>query len=113
LTASASLAQVLRPISPAIRAEGRHAMDADERTVELCDCVRRYLAAHPDAADSLRGIRQWWLPARLRDVTLEELEQALAQLVARGEVQRSTLPGAGELYARSSATDKGTSCQKS
>jgi hypothetical protein len=87
-------------------------MDAHERTAELCECVRRYLAVHPDAADSLRGIRQWWLPARLRNVTLEELEQALAQLVACGEVQRSTLPGAEELYARSSTTEKGTSCQK-
>jgi hypothetical protein len=87
-------------------------MDAHERTAELRECVRRYLAAHPDAADSLRGIRQWWLPARLREVRLEELEQALAQLVACGEVQRSTLPGAEELYARGSATDKGTSCQK-
>ena len=88
-------------------------MDARRRTAELCDCVRCYLAAHPDAADSLRGIRQWWLPARLREVRLEELEQALAQLVDRGEVQRSTLPGAEELYARGSATEKGKSCQKS
>ena len=87
-------------------------MDAHERTAELCECVRRYLAVHPDAADSLRGIRQWWLPAHLREVTLDELERALAQLIARGEVQRSTLPGAEALYARSSATDKGTSCQK-
>lgn len=75
-------------------------MDARERATDLCDCVRRYLAAHPDAADSLPGIRQWWLPARLREVSLDELERALAQLVARGELQRTTLPGAGDLYAR-------------
>lgn len=73
---------------------------ARERTAELCDCVRRYLEAHPQAADSLRGIRQWWLPARLREVEVEELRQALAQLVASGEVLRSRLPDASELYAR-------------
>ena len=76
------------------------AMDARKRTADLRDCVRRYLAAHPDAADSLPGIRQWWLPTRLREVRSDELEQALAQLVTCGEMQRRALPGAGELYAR-------------
>jgi hypothetical protein len=76
-----------------------------ERISELCGCLRRYLEAHPDAADSLSGIRQWWLPEVHRDVALEELRRALAQLVASGEVQRSVLPDRRELYARATPTD--------
>jgi hypothetical protein len=65
---------------------------------DLRECLRRYLEEHPDAADSLPGIRQWWLPKRLHDVTLEELEAAIAQLVDSGEIQRKKLPDSSELY---------------
>jgi hypothetical protein len=87
--------------------------DAAGRTNNIRDCLRRYLEAHPDAADSLAGIRQWWLPEALREVALEELREALAQLAASGEVQCSTLPDKSELYTRGSATETRRSWQKS
>ena len=60
---------------------------------DLRECLRCYLEEHPEAADSLEGIRQWWLPDRLRDAVLDEdLEMAIAQLIASGEIQRNTLP---------------------
>jgi hypothetical protein len=74
--------------------------NAAGRTGDICDCLRLYLHAHPEAADSLSGIRQWWLPEALREVEFEELREALAQLVASGEIQRSTLPDMSQLYAR-------------
>lgn len=77
------------------------AMRRDARGAgELRECLRRYLQAHPDAADSAAGIRQWWLPEHLRDVPLEEVEAAMAQLVASGEAQRNTLPDESALYTR-------------
>ena len=66
---------------------------------DLRDVLRRYLELHPEAADSLTGIRRWWLPKRLEGVTLEDLETAIATLVESGEMQRRTLPDSGELYS--------------
>jgi hypothetical protein len=53
------------------------------------------------------------LPARLRDVELEEVRNALERLVASGEVQRSTLPGKSELYTRGSVIETRRPWQKS
>lgn len=74
---------------------------AGELYADLRECLRRYLDEHPDAADSLPGIRQWWLPDRLRNQALnEDLEAALQQLVELGKVQRNVLPDGNELYTR-------------
>ena len=75
-------------------------MDVCRRRRQLRDCVLRYVRNHPNAADNLRGIRQWWLPEHLRDVALEDVEAAIEQLVASGEVQRNILPDRSEVYTR-------------
>lgn len=69
-------------------------------TEELCRHLRRYLDAHPGAADTTAGIRQWWLPQPLRHVAIEDLRRALALLVKSGEVRRIVLPDGTRLYAR-------------
>ena len=61
-----------------------------------------YLEAHPDAADSLTGIHQWWLPGRQLDAGITELKAALDRLVQRGEIRRSTLPDGTQVYSRAS-----------
>lgn len=75
-------------------------MDDTERIARICDGLRCYLDAHPGAADSLVGIRQWWLPAAFRNVALDELQRALERLAEAGEVRLSTLPDGRELYTR-------------
>jgi hypothetical protein len=80
--------------------EGVQPVDDTERIARMCDGLRRYLDAHPGAADSLVGIRQWWLPPAFRNVALDELQQALARLVEAGEIRRSTLPDGSELFTR-------------
>lgn len=70
------------------------------RRGELRTALSRYLARHPEAADSLIGIRQWWLPEPLQEVSIEELRATLLELVDVGEVRVSTLPDGTELYAR-------------
>lgn len=66
----------------------------------LCDALRRYLAKHPDAADSLEGICQWWLPETLRGTSPVLLQTAMEALVVTGEMRRVLLPDGSELYAR-------------
>lgn len=65
----------------------------------LCAEIRAYLAAHPDAADSVEGIRQWWLPDSLAHVSLVVLRQALDRMVRRAELRRMRLPDGSDLYA--------------
>jgi len=67
---------------------------------DLREAVRRYLRERPDAADTVAGIAQWWLPAEMRGAPTPQLRQALADLIAAGEVRCTVLPDGSELYAR-------------
>ena len=44
--------------------------------------LERYCHAHPHAADSVDGVRRWWLADP--DVSLDEVRAALESLVTRG-----------------------------
>ena len=72
---------------------------------QVREAVRGYLRSFPDAADTIVGIRQWWLPEWLRDLSLEPIELALAELVAANEVRSSTLPDGTRLYSRAPSVD--------
>jgi hypothetical protein len=76
-----------------------------ERVRQVREAVRGYLRTFPYAADTIVGIRQWWLPEGLRDSSMESIELALAELVAANEVRSSTLPDGTELYSRAPAFD--------
>lgn len=59
--------------------------------------IAEYLALHPAAADSARGIQRWWL--RGAEVALAVVEQALEQLVAAGAVTKTILPDGNAVYS--------------
>jgi hypothetical protein len=69
---------------------------------QLCAALRRHLESYPEAADSLEGIRQWWLPDSLRVAPLESLQEAVEVLVASGEMRRRPLPDGTTLYTGTS-----------
>lgn len=61
----------------------------DARLVEVIETIMRYLDSHPDAADTVEGIAEWWLPRALcADVHL--VDQALARLLGQGLVRRQS-----------------------
>ena len=70
---------------------------ADEGETERS--VLAYLQSHPQAADTLRGIVNWWLPRQRYESDCLRIERALKALVARGELCRDPLPGGEMLYA--------------
>jgi hypothetical protein len=74
--------------------------DAADGSRELREALVRYLRERPDAADTLVGIAQWWLPAAMQGVSMERLRLALAELIAANEVRCTVLPDGSELYAR-------------
>jgi hypothetical protein len=56
------------------------------------DLIARYIAAHPHAADTVDGIRDWWVAPDLPDTVREDVQTAADALVARGILAKSALP---------------------
>jgi hypothetical protein len=82
--------------------------DAAQSGPAVREALRRYLRAHPDAADTLVGIVQWWLPPALRQTPLPSVRRALAELMAAHEVRCSILPDGTELFSRAADGDPKT-----
>jgi hypothetical protein len=78
--------------------------DAAPTDGDVRDALRRYLRERPAAADTLVGIRQWWLPEPMRGISMRQLRLALEDLVADDEIRCTILPDGTELY---SSTDAG------
>lgn len=65
----------------------------------LQDAVLQYWRHSPNAADSLQGIINWWLPKQgYEKVGMESAYQALEQLVAAGVVEKVVLVDGTVLY---------------
>lgn len=52
----------------------------DAEIARIAQDVRRYLEAHPNAADTLDGIAQWWLVRQRYGHAKEQVQKALEQL---------------------------------
>ncbi|MEO6926038.1 MAG: hypothetical protein ABI129_05150 [Rhodanobacter sp.] len=72
--------------------------EAGEGEGEIEHSVLAYLRSHPQAADTLRGIVNWWLPLQRYESGCVRIEHALVALVARGELCCKELPGGEVLY---------------
>jgi hypothetical protein len=66
----------------------------------IADEIARYLQDHPEAADSLDGIRQWWLPRLRLQEASAQIEEALQELLDRGVIGRQVMPDGTVLYRR-------------
>lgn len=76
-------------------------MADDEHIDNLLEtCIRRYLAANPDAADTAEGIAVWWMPPSVPHAAPEHVQRVLDRLVAAGELARVGLAGGTVLYRR-------------
>jgi len=62
-------------------------MEAQPELNEVVDAILRYLDRYPDAADTVDGICEWWLPIGWR-VEAHRVEAALERLLAQGLVRR-------------------------
>ena len=62
--------------------------------------IRRYLDAHPDAADTSDGVRQWWLSPEAAAAGAEAVRRALDRLVADSEMVSRVLVDGAIVYGR-------------
>lgn len=63
----------------------------DLRVEQIAAAIARYLTLHPSAADSSRGIMQWWLPTMGMESDSDTVEQALRLLEIRGVVENVSM----------------------
>ena len=70
----------------------------ESRIAQLRDEILKYLGAHPQAADTVEGIANWWLPRQRYEEDIQKVQQALDGLVERGLVAKTTLADGTILY---------------
>jgi hypothetical protein len=75
--------------------------DTDEDAVgAIASDIERYLAEHPDAADTVVGIQRWWLSRALADGPATSVMAALDRLVVCGVIVAVPMPDGRMVYAR-------------
>ena len=71
---------------------------ANADIAEIARAIERYLAKHPNAADSAEGIRRWWLMRLRYEESAQQVQQALEQLLRQGVVTKRVLTDGQVLY---------------
>lgn len=74
--------------------------DEDNHLENLADQIIRYLDKHPDAADSIEGIVNWWLPKQRYIESVDQVYKALYFLIEKGEVSKKELADGHIIYER-------------
>ena len=74
-----------------------------DASVAIAEAILRYLALHPDAADSEDGIADWWMPEMGVGTSARAVAEALRSLHREGLVERETLPDGRVIYRANSA----------
>lgn len=80
------------------------AVDDKEEVGHLADNILAYLRQHSQAADSLEGIREWWLHTE-SFVPTQTLERALNLLVKQGLMERIQAADGIALYCGTFASE--------
>jgi hypothetical protein len=62
--------------------------------------IERHFEAYPNAADSVEGIRGWWLSPALRSESLDNVLVALEELQRRGVVAKTESEHIASIYSK-------------
>ena len=68
--------------------------------------IVEYLRRHPEAADTVDGILDWWLPAQRNENARNEIQHALREFVEQGLIEEVALGDGHQLYRLASPKDK-------
>ena len=71
---------------------------------DIKEALRQYLLLHPQAIDTERGVREWWLRESCPHCAAGDVHTAIEHLVAKGELLECRLPDGQVAYAASKAT---------
>jgi hypothetical protein len=102
LSAAIGLASIVqRSIASRNGNGGWRCMASDDEGISIvANAIARYLSSHPKAADSVEGIRRWWLAPLRYDEAVTVVQHALDRLLAEGVVAREAMPDGRVIYRR-------------
>lgn len=69
-----------------------------DETQEICLEILSYLESHPDAADNLHGVVNWWLLHQRYLGELNQVESALNLLIRKQAVEKIENPDGTTIY---------------
>lgn len=69
-------------------------MKLTQRQERISKLILDYLRKNPSSADTLRGIAEYWIELERIDVSVDEIEHALSELVREGSIERFDRNGA-------------------
>lgn len=69
-----------------------------DTTYTIASAIRDYLLRRPHAADTARGVREWWLVDHARRFSREEVDAALDYLAARAMVAAENNPDGRRIW---------------
>lgn len=75
-------------------------VDGEDRLEILSKAILSYLAEHPDAGDTVKGIRQWWLPRIFAAASDMDVQRTLNRLVLSGKMKRLRSACGTVVYSR-------------
>ena len=85
-------------------------MSIEKKVSEIAEEIYRYLSAHPNSADTIDGVAQWWLLHERYLKGLELVENALELLVEKGLIARRTNPDGNVIYSLVSSVGSFEDC---
>jgi hypothetical protein len=80
--------------------EGFRVARPSERIIVIAALIERYVTEHPQAADTAKGICQWWLASQYYRAPLADVQGALDHLVGLGRLRSTVLADGTVIYAR-------------
>jgi len=72
----------------------------DANVLIVAQKITRYLEQHPQAADTMEGVVQWWLTRQHFDQTWGTVHKALEYLVATGNVAKQVTTEGKIVYCK-------------
>ena len=63
-------------------------LESSNEVHQIIAALRGYLARHPDAADTVEGVANWWIPSQRFEMLMPHVERALELLVKQGDLSR-------------------------
>jgi len=71
----------------------------DSDIQQIADQIESYLNSHPNAADTIEGILQWWLPGKRIEASTLIVQQALNYLASKSAVKASVNLSGNKVYS--------------
>jgi Fe2+ or Zn2+ uptake regulation protein len=65
---------------------------------QLATAIESYLSAHPAAADSAKGVAEWWILGMGLKASINDVRRALELLMQRGVVEVQVMGDKRKVY---------------